>query len=191
MNRELENGAVIIGASAGGIDGLNVILPKLPRDFPLPVIVVIHLMEMKDDTITRMFNGRCELEVKFAEQNEIPVRGKIYFAPPAYHLEILKGRFNLRDGERVNFVKPSIDVLMKSAAENTGGRLAAVILSGANNDGAEGAAAIKKKQGIVITESSKTAAVSVMPEAVSERVEPDYNLRKEDIAAKILYLLSG
>src|SRR5580658_1433864 len=129
--------AVVIGASAGGMEGLSVILPALPVGLPAALLIVLHLPREHRSLLSEIFAPKCALPVREAEDKE-PVRaGCIYFAPPDYHLLIDEGpRLALSVDEPVHFSRPSIDVLFESAAQLYGERLLGVLLTGASPDGA-------------------------------------------------------
>ena len=119
MSRPLQHvEALVIGASAGGVEALLTLLPALPATFPAAVFVVLHLPRERPSLLVDIFRPKCALPVAEAQDKE-PVRpGHIYFAPPDYHLLVEKGgEMSLSDDELVNFSRPSIDVLFESAAD--------------------------------------------------------------------------
>ena len=158
--------AVVIGASAGGVQALSQILPALRVDFPLPVLVVVHIPPRRDNTLVDLFAGKCRLSVKEAEDKEPLEPGTIYFAPPDYHLLVeAGGTIALSSDEPVNHSRPAIDVLFESAADAFGTGLAGIVLTGANSDGAEGLRAICAAGGQGIVQDLATAEVATMPRA--------------------------
>ncbi len=158
--------AVVIGASAGALDALSGILPMLPEDFRMPVIVVVHIPPDRPSALADLFGAKCRLAVKEAEDKEPLAGGTVYFAPPDYHLQIEADRFlSLSCDEPVLFSRPSIDVLFETAADALGPSLVAIVLSGANNDGASGLRAVIEMGGIGIVQDPATAYSSAMPEA--------------------------
>ena len=78
--------AVVVGASAGAVDALSAILPTLPRDYPLPLLVVVHLPPDRNSVLAELFRAKCRVQVREADDKEPIVGGTIYFAPPDYHL---------------------------------------------------------------------------------------------------------
>lgn len=167
--------AVVIGASAGGTHAIQQILPCLPADFPLPIIIAQHLHPLQDGVAMIHFSGGSELIVKDADEKEAIRPGFVYFAPPNYHLLIETDHtFSLSIDPKVNYCRPSIDVLFESAATVYGPRLIAIILSGANNDGAEGLRLIKEKGGLVIVQDPRSAEFPFMPSAALQMVKPDF-----------------
>jgi len=174
---------IVIGGSAGAMTALTELLPVLPADYPLPIVIVQHLHPLQDDFHIELYDKKCALTVKEAEDKE-PIRiGHVYFAPPNYHLLIEDNRtFSLSTDEKVNYCRPSIDVLFESAADVYGPRLAAIILTGANNDGAEGLRLIKEKGGLVIVQDPQSAEFSLMPAAALQVVKPDFVFGLTEIA---------
>lgn len=181
--------AVVIGTSFGGLEALQKILPKLEKDFPLPVIVVLHIGNHNNDTFINHMNSVCHLKVKEAEGNEPVLPGCIYFAPPNYHLLIDDNyTFTLSTHEKLHFSRPSIDVLFESAAWVYTGGLIGMILSGANSDGANGLKTIKEFGGTTIVQNPCSAIATAMPRAALKASKPDYRLELENMAGKLLEL---
>jgi two-component system chemotaxis response regulator CheB len=156
--------AIVIGASAGALDALSIILPSLPTEFPIPVLVVVHLPADKESLLPSLLNANCKLEVREAVDKEPIQGGTIYFAPPDYHLLVEdKLSLSLSADEAVNFSRPSIDVLFESAADAFGSSLIGVILTGANNDGARGLTAVVESGGIALVQRPDCSYASTMP----------------------------
>lgn len=169
--------AIAIGVSAGGMEALKKILPFLPEDFRLAVMVVQHMKSDSDDFLARFLNEKCNLPVKQADEKEIVKGGHIYIAPPNYHLLIEDDlTFSLSVDEPVNFARPSIDVLFESAAEVYGKGLVGAVLTGANNDGSNGLKKIKSYGGLTIVQAPKTAEARQMPESAIAATEVDHLL---------------
>jgi two-component system, chemotaxis family, protein-glutamate methylesterase/glutaminase len=174
--------AIVIGGSAGAMTALSTLLPCFPENYPLSVIVVLHLHPRQDRYFLEHFNKLCILNVKEADEKENIQAGYVYFAPPNYHLLIENNRtFSLSTDEKVNYSRPSIDVLFESAANVYGPRLAAILLTGANNDGAEGLRIIKEKGGLVIVQDPQSAESSYMPAAALQVMQPDFVLGLPEI----------
>jgi len=178
--------AIVIGSSAGGLDALGILLPMLDPALPVPVIIVQHISASSDSFMVTYFNRLCGMKVKEGEEKELLKPGVVYFAPPDYHLLVEPDHtLSLSNEEKVNFSRPSIDVLFETASWAYGNRLIGVILTGANWDGTSGCELIRKTGGLVIVQDPKTAAVSRMPESVIERITPDYVLPIEEIGRQI------
>jgi two-component system chemotaxis response regulator CheB len=129
--------AIVAGASAGGITAITSLLKYLPAGYELPMIIVLHQSPHSGSFWINNLNDRCQLQVKEAEEKEIIQKGNVYLAPPNYHLLIEKNRtFSLSVEEKVNFSRPSIDVLFETAADAFKDTLIGILLTGASRDGA-------------------------------------------------------
>jgi len=181
--------AIVIGTSQGGMTALTQLLPVLPQDYPIPVIVVQHVHPSQGEFLTEYYDERCALTVKEADEKESIQSGYIYFAPPDYHLLIEKNKsFSLSIDNKVNYARPSIDVLFESAADTYSSDLVGIILTGANNDGAHGLDKIKQKGGLTIVQDPETAESSSMPQAAIDVVEADYVMSLEEIKNLLIEL---
>lgn len=179
--------AVVIGASAGAVQALSRILPVLPAGYPIPVLVVVHVPADRSDLLAPLFQARCPLVVKEAEDKEPIQPGFVYFGPSDYHMLVETDRtLSLSADEPVLYSRPSIDVLFESAADAYGPGLVGVILTGANEDGAEGLAAVTTAGGTALVETPATAFSSAMPSAALER---NTEARSMSLAAIADYLL--
>lgn len=164
--RDVAIEAVVIGASAGALDALSAVLPALPASFKLPVMVVVHVPPDKKSALTDLFQLKCNMEVREAEDKEPVKGGTVYFAPPDYHLLVEQNKcLSLSSDEPVLFSRPSINVLFASAADAYGPALLAIILTGANQDGAEGMKSVAALGGETIVQRPEEAFSSAMPEA--------------------------
>ncbi len=158
--------AVVIGASAGGVHALLQVLPALRHDFPAAILVVVHVPPRSDNALVGLLAEKCRLTVKEAEDKEPIVPGTIYLGPPNYHLLVESGgTIALSSDEVVNHSRPAIDVLFESAADAYGERLAGIVMTGANHDGARGLRAVCDVGGHAIVQAPATAEVAYMPEA--------------------------
>jgi two-component system, chemotaxis family, protein-glutamate methylesterase/glutaminase len=174
--------AIVVGASAGAVDALSVLLPALPRDFPVPFIVVVHVPPDNNSIFTDLFRSKCRMEVREAEDKE-PIRDStIYFAPPDYHLLVEQDRrLSLSSDLPVSFSRPSIDVLFESAADAYGPGLIGIILTGANRDGARGLRAIREAGGTALVQDPALAVAREMPAAALQECPDARILSLEDI----------
>lgn len=163
---EVQAEAVVIGASAGALEALSAILPKLPATFTLPIMVVVHIPPDRSSVLADLFRAKCRIPVQEAEDKE-PIRpGTIYFAPPDYHLLVESNKcLALSSDEPELFSRPSIDVLFETAADAYGAGLIAIILTGANHDGAKGLRAVIDAGGTALIQDPEGAFASAMPEA--------------------------
>lgn len=176
--------AVVIGASAGALEALTAILPSLPGHFPLPLMVVVHMPADKPSILAELFQAKCRIQVREAEDKEPVSGGTAYFAPPDYHLLVEADRsLSLSNDEPVLHSRPSIDVLFESAADAYGPALIAIVLSGANHDGAAGLKAVSEVGGKTIVQSPKGAFAAAMPEAAMAMCPSAQVLTPQKIAA--------
>jgi len=175
--------AVVVGASAGGLRALLRLLPRLPADYTLPVIVVQHVHASEEGDLAGCFDRQTALSVAEARDKGGIRSGHVYFAPADYHLLVERDEtFALCAGEKVNWSRPSIDVLFESAAYVWGERLVGVVLSGSNHDGARGMCMIKESGGVTIVQDPSTAEHPVMPQAAINATKVDHVLSPESIA---------
>ena len=169
--------AVAIGASAGGIDALFVLLEGMPATMRAPIVIVLHLPEQHESRLPQVFAARLAVPVKEAEPHAPVAGGTVYFAPPGYHQLVENDRsFSLSCDPPVLFSRPSIDVLLESCAEAYGDRLAGLVLTGANEDGARGLARIAELGGLTAVQDPGEAAHKAMPQAAVATAAPDYVL---------------
>ncbi len=176
--------AIAIGASAGGIDALPVLLPALPASLAAAVFIVLHLPRERPSLLTEIFRGQCALPVREAEDKDAALPGTIYFAPPDYHLLIETGpRIALSIDAPVHHSRPSIDVLFESAADVYAQRLMGIILTGANEDGSDGFEAIRRAGGMTIAQDPAEALATRMILSALSRGPADLVLPLERIAA--------
>lgn len=158
--------ALVLGGSAGGVEGLSAVLPALQPNCGIAVFVVIHVRRDRPSLLVDIFQPKCRLRVTEAQDKEPVEPGTIYFAPPDYHLLIDEGpQLALAADELVHFSRPSIDVLFESAADAYGSRLIGIVLSGANDDGASGLKAVQAAGGLTLVQRPETAIAATMPRA--------------------------
>ena len=175
--------AVAIGASAGGIETLTAILPALRRTTNAAIFIVLHLPKDKPSLLASIFAPRCALPVREAGDGEPVEPGTVYFAPPDYHLLLDDGpRLSLSVDNLVHHSRPSIDVLFESAADIYGPRLLGILLSGGNDDGAQGLLRVQRCGGHTVVQQPDTAQVAQMPRAALARMQPDAVLTPHAIA---------
>jgi two-component system, chemotaxis family, protein-glutamate methylesterase/glutaminase len=174
---------VVIGASAGGVQALSELLPCLPSQAALAVFVVLHLPRDRPSLLVDVFSRKCAISVIEAQDKEPVTPGTVYFAPPNYHLLIDAGpQLSLSADDLVNHSRPSIDVLFESAADVFRERLLGIILTGANEDGAAGLAAVHDAGGITVVQEPQSAQSSAMVLSALARRTPDLVLSLAEIA---------
>ncbi|HEX9049331.1 MAG TPA: chemotaxis protein CheB [Anaeromyxobacter sp.] len=157
---------VVMGGSAGSLDALAALLPGLPPGWPLPLVLVIHLPRAGPSALPAVLAAHTALPVVEAEDKQPLARGTIHVARPGYHLLVDAGpALALSVEDPVHFSMPSVDVLFESAAATCGPSVAAVVLSGGNEDGSRGLAAVREAGGVVAVQAPEDAAMDLMPRA--------------------------
>jgi two-component system chemotaxis response regulator CheB len=182
---------VVVGTSWGGLAALARILEALPGDFPLPVAVVQHRGASMDDAFVDALRSHARIAVREVEDKDPVAPGIAHVAPPDYHLLVDEGFFSLTVDEPVAFSRPSIDVLFESAADVYGERVVGVVLTGANEDGTRGLAAIKRAGGLAIVQDPRTAEISTMPSSALRAVDVDLVLPLDGIGDALTRLARG
>lgn len=182
--------AVVLGASAGGVEALLYLFGALDSGgCRLPLIAVQHLPEKAQSQLAEIFAARLKRPVREAEDKAPVQPGVLYVAAPGYHLSIENDRsFSLSSEAPVNFSRPSIDLLFESAALAYGPGLIGALLTGANEDGAAGLEQVAQHGGLTLVQEPAEAAVACMPLAALQRFTPDHVLRLRDMAELILRL---
>lgn len=187
-NKVIKNCRVlIIGGSAGSLELLMKVFPKLPLITTFSIVIVLHRKNTEDSLLEELFALKSVIPVKTVE-DKVPLNpGYIYIAPSDYHLLFEKDQTLSLDGsEKINYSRPSIDVAFESAAEVYKNELTAILLSGANADGAEGLKAVKKEGGIVIVQNPQTAVMPFMPNSAINSIKPDYIMDADEMVTYII-----
>jgi two-component system chemotaxis response regulator CheB len=180
---------LVIGASTGGPQAVSRLLAALPKSFPLPVAVVLHMPPGYTAAFAARLDADCALDVVEARDGMVLLPGRVVVARAGMHLKferdaaVRKARLDVVPTDTPH--RPSIDVLFASAAEAWGGRVLAAVLTGMGNDGVVGARAIREKGGRVLTESESSCVVYGMPRAVVEAHLSDAQAPLERMAALI------
>ena len=180
---------MIIGASTGGPHALSEIIPKLHRTFPLAVLIVQHLPIGFTKSFSERLSWQTSITLKEAENNDVIKPGQVFLAPSGYHTIVKNGRLELNKRPKVNRMRPSIDVAMKSAAEAYNDKAIGVLLSGMGKDGAEGMKAIKERGGKTIVQDELTSVIFGMPKAAIEMGGVDKVAALPDIVDEIIRIL--
>lgn len=175
---------VVVGVSAGGVDLLMDLLPALPADFAVPIAVVLHSGPGTTTELAFMLDRAGEITVREAEDKDPLQPGRVYLAPGGYHLLVERELIcSLSIDPPVRFARPAVDVLFDSAAAAFRERVLAVVLSGASDDGANGARSIKAAGGMVIVQDPATAVAADMPRSAIERAAPDHIFAPAELPA--------
>lgn len=180
---------VAIGASSGGLEAMITILQHLPISYCLPTVLVLHQRGNRESGVPPMLARYTHLEV-VEPDDKLPIQSNfLYVAPPNYHLLIEPEKcFGLSLDAPVNYSRPSIDLLFESAASVYGASMVACVLSGANQDGTEGAKIVKRRGGRVFVQSPESASMPMMPQAVINAMTVDAVLAPSAIAQQLLSL---
>lgn len=189
---EIKHGdLVVVGSSAGGIGALSILVSTLHSSFPAPVVVAQHLDPERPSHLASILGRRSKLPIVIVNEDApTPLEnGRIYVVPANRHVKIVDGHVNL-EKDSANRPKPSVDMLLSSAAKSHGEHLIAVILTGSGSDGAAGAVEVKKAGGVVIIQNPETAAYPAMPLSLPPTAV-DHVVDMEQIGPLLFDILHG
>ena len=176
-------GLVVIGGSTGGLEAMLVMLEHLRQDYRIPTILVLHQRANRVSGVPEFLASKTHMRVLEAEDKQPIEWGTLYVAPPNYHLLVEKEKtLSLSCDAPVNYCRPAIDVTLETAAAAYGAALTACVLSGANHDGANGAAEVKRRGGCVFVQRSDDAMMAVMPMAARAATAIDGELDMQGMA---------
>jgi two-component system chemotaxis response regulator CheB len=179
---------VAIGTSAGGIEALRRLVAELPEDFPAAVAIVLHTSPRSPGIVADILNRSGPLPAVSPTGAERLVAGRIYVAPPDYHMLIEPGRVGVRKGPKENRFRPAIDPLFRSAAQVYGPNGIGVVLTGHLDDGAAGLWAIKQLGGVTIVQDPYDALVPSMPQSALDSVSVDHVVPLSQIPSLLVQL---
>jgi len=182
---------IVIGGSLGGMKALRVILRGLSASLPLPVAVVLHRHRESDNLLISLLQQESPLPISEAIDKESILPGRVYIAPADYHLLVDPPNLSLSTDDPIQYARPSIDVLFESAADTLGEAVIAVVLTGANQDGARGAARVVEKGGLVLVQDPATADNPVMPLAAIQSTGTEFVRTLEEIGALLVKLAAA
>jgi two-component system chemotaxis response regulator CheB len=184
--------AIVMGGSAGGIEALIAILAPLPAGFALPLLIVQHLNASDGGCFAQQLARAIQLPVSEPSDKERIEPGRVYTAPANYHMLVEDGNtISLSVDDKVNWSRPSIDVLFASAARAWKSSLTAIILSGASADGAEGIRAVKAVGGLTIAQNPLHIGYPFMPQAAIATGAVDEVLDVDRIGRRLIELVAG
>jgi two-component system chemotaxis response regulator CheB len=173
---------MVIGGSAGSLTMVLKIIPQLTKEMNLAVVIVFHRKQTEDKVLLDVLSSRTSYQVKEVDDKDEIKPGVIYIAPADYHVLIENNKtLTLDDSEKINYSRPSIDVTFESASEAYGDKLACMLLSGANADGAEGLVKAKNAGALIIVQDPASAEVSYMPEQAIARVKCDFIVSEKNV----------
>ncbi len=173
---------IVIGASAGGVEALSLLVGQLPADLPASIFVVLHVPAHSPSLLPQILDRRGPLQAGHPADGESIRPGRIYIAPPDFHLLLQSDCVRLVRGPRENGHRPAVDPLFRTAARAFGPRVVGVVLSGTLDDGTAGLAAIKQQGGVAIVQDPDEALYSGMPRSALESVAVDHSLPVVEIA---------
>lgn len=177
---------LVIGGSAGSFNVLLNLLPKITAPISFAIVIVLHRKNSQNSSIADVFATKTTIPVLECEDKDPILAGNIYFAPADYHLLLENDHtFSLDYSEKVNFSRPAIDITFRIAADLYTNRMAAILLSGANYDGAEGLLYVKQKSGTTIVQNPASAEIDTMPKKALSLFKPDYVADIDEIASLI------
>jgi two-component system chemotaxis response regulator CheB len=179
---------VVIGTSWGGLKAIEVLVSALPKDLPLAIAIAQHRRKNAGDLLCELLQRHSLLPVLEVEDKYTITPGHVYLAPADYHLLVEPGNFALSTEAPVLYSRPSIDLLFESAADAYTHRAIGVILTGANHDGSQGLAALKRRGGLAIVQEPSEAESSCMPTAAIATTQVDYILNLTKIASCLINL---
>jgi two-component system, chemotaxis family, protein-glutamate methylesterase/glutaminase len=179
---------VVIGGSWGGITAMRAILEDLELPADVAAVVVLHRQPVRSELANVLARG-SRLPVSEAEDKDPLAAGTVHVAPPDYHLLVERGWLSLSTDEPVRYSRPSIDVLFESAAGSFPGRVVGVVLTGASDDGTEGARAVRRRGGKMIVQDPTTAEQAIMPRSVLEAGLADHVVPLDEVAAMVAAVL--
>jgi two-component system chemotaxis response regulator CheB len=186
-------GIVVVGVSTGGPTALLDLLPRLPRDFPLPIAIVQHMPPVFTGQLAARLNAQCAIEVVEASDGLELRPGVAMIAPGDFHMRLKRAGtevvVRLDQGERENSCRPAVDALFRSAGEIFGGSVVSVILTGMGQDGLRGVSELKRLGATVIAQDKQSSVVWGMPGAVVEAGLADSVLELNEIATELLRLV--
>jgi two-component system chemotaxis response regulator CheB len=182
LQRLRRSEVILIGGSAGSFTPIFNIIRSLPASYDQTIIIVIHRGKNNFSDVANLFNDHCRISVSEITDKDKISAGQVYIAPANYHTLIEKNKtFALDVSEAVWYSKPSIDVTFDSAATVYGGGCAAILFSGANQDGAEGLLKLRNNGALTIVQDPKDAEMNVMPQAAIKIGAAEFILKNDQI----------
>jgi len=184
----MPGGIVVIGASWGGLQALTTLVSGFQANFPFPLVVVQHRSRDSTSALAELLQDVSKLKVCEVEDKAPIVDGHVHIAPPDYHLLVDSGSFSLSTEAPLRYSRPSIDITFESVALAYNELAIGVVLTGANQDGAEGLRTIVARRGIAIVQEPDTAESPTMPRAALKAVPTAKVLPIDEMAAYLTRL---
>lgn len=183
---------VVIGTSAGGLEALDNLLGQLPSDLPASFLVVQHMSpQASGDALVHRLSRHKSFHCKLATDGERLANGRVYIAPPDFHLLVKHNYLLVTKGARENRYRPAVDPLFRSAAVAHGPRVIGVILTGRLDDGTAGLIAVKRCGGVAVVQDPQSAAYPEMPRSALANMKVDHCVPLESMGALLEQLIRG
>jgi two-component system chemotaxis response regulator CheB len=182
---------IVIAASAGGVQALRRLVSQLPADLGASVFVVVHIGPNRPSLLPHILSQAGPLPAYHPVHGQAIEQGRIYVAPPDFHMRLHPGIIHLDRGPKVRHTRPAADPLFQSAAEAYGPRTVGVVLTGGDHDATEGARAIKTHGGLIIVQQPYEADMPSMPLSALRDDHPDYILQIDEMPAILVTLSQG
>jgi two-component system chemotaxis response regulator CheB len=179
---------IVVGASAGGVEALSELFSRLPADVPASFFVVLHVSDRGTSVLPGILSRRGALPAVHPRDGDPIEPGRVYVAPPGFHLLVQRGAVRLVRGPRENGARPAVDPLFRSAAAAYGRRVVGVVLSGTLDDGTAGLHAVEARGGTAVVQDPDEAMYAGMPRSAAEHVAVDHVLPVAEIAALVVRL---
>ncbi len=180
---------IVIGASLGGVKALQTLVRALPDDLAASLFLVMHISASQPSQLPMILRHSTSLPVLHAAENMVIEQRKIYVAPPDHHLLLEEEYMHLGTGPKEQYVRPSVDVLFRSAAHAYGPRVVGVILTGGGQDGTAGLQVVKQYGGIAVVQDPHDASFPSMPQSALQHVKVDYTVPLVSIASLLIHLV--
>lgn len=190
-NKRLAYELIVIGGSLGGANALKATLAPLPSEFPLAIAIVLHRGKHSGVELVDSLQKSCALPVDDVEDKHPIVPGRVYVAPPDYHLLVEPGHFCLSTEGPVDMARPAINVLFETASDAYGRKVVGALLTGNSEDGVRGLALIRQRGGFTVVQRPETAEARIMPEAALRDIPVDKVLGPSEIGFLFTELTSG
>ena len=183
---------LVFGASTGGPAVLATILGQLPKNFPIPIVIIQHVDQYFAINFAEWLNKQCQLPVRIAKEGDVPIPGTVLIAGTNEHMKMDKHkRLIYADDDEENHYKPSVNVFFNSVTKHWDSRIIACLLTGMGRDGASGLLQVREQGGYTITQNKDSCAVYGMPKAADDIGASMHSLDPEEIAGFIIELLEN
>lgn len=179
---------IVVGASAGGVEALTQLVQGLPKDLPAAIFIVVHFPAYGRSILPDILSRCGPLRAVHATDSEAIMHGRIYVAPPNYHLLVKRGYIRLVQGPKENGARPAVDPLFRTAARAYGPRVVGVVLSGTLDDGTAGLIDVKRQDGVAVVQNPDDALFCGMPLSAIQHINVDHILPVSKIAPVLVHL---